>query len=167
MIHHSIMQGINAQRKQRRFAKMTTSPSNFQSCLLKQAKVKALFASCSTPEQKYMKLIELGRSLPPLNASFKTEENLVKGCQSRMYLHATVVEGKIFFQIDADALISEGLGALLLLVYQEEPPEALLSCPPTFLEELEIQKSLSPNRASGLASLFLRMKQEALKFLVI
>ncbi len=144
---------------------MIKAPSNFQSCLIKQGKVKLLFSSCLTAEQKYTKIIELGRKLPPFPPSLKTEENLVKGCQSRMYLHSTLSDGKVFFQLDSEALISAGLGALLIFVYHEESPDAILSCPPLFLEELEIHKSLSPSRSNGLASLFLRMKKEALKFL--
>ena len=144
---------------------MSSAPP-FSSCLLKQSKVKLLFSSCQTAEQKYTKIIELGRALPPFCSSLKTEENVVKGCQSRMYLHATLIEGKVLFQLDSEALISAGLGALLLSVYNEEPPEAILSCPPLFLEELGIHASLSPSRSNGLASLFLRMKKEALNFLI-
>ncbi len=144
---------------------MSNAPT-FQSCLSKQARVKSLFDSFQTPEQKYLKIIELGRALPPFCSSLKTEEHLVKGCQSRMYLHATFLEGKVLFQLDSEALISAGLGALLLAAYNAEPPEAILSCPPLFLGELEIHKSLSPSRSNGLSSLFLRMKKEALNFLI-
>ncbi len=144
---------------------MNTLP-DFQSCLIKQARVKLLFSTCLTAEQKYTKIIELGRALPPFCSSLKMDENLVKGCQSRMYLYATFSEGKVFFRLDSEALISAGLGALLLSVYNEESPDVILSCPPLFLEELGIQKSLSPSRSNGLASLFLRMKKEALRFLV-
>ena len=69
-----------------------------------------LFLSCQTAEQKYTKIIELGRSLPPICPSLKTPENLVKGCQSRMYLQATLLQNKVLFQLEADALISAGLG---------------------------------------------------------
>jgi len=144
---------------------MNNAPA-FQSCLAKQAQAKQLFGSCATPEQKYIKIIELGRSLPQFCSSLKTDDRLVKGCQSRMYLSSSFSDGKVLFQLDSEALISAGLGALLLFVYNGETPEAILSCPPLFLEELEIHKSLSPSRSNGLASLLLRMKQEALNFLV-
>lgn len=138
----------------------------FQSCLSKQQKIKEVFAGCSTPQMKYEKIIELGRNLPPYPADLKTPGRLVKGCQSQMYLFTSFSEGKILFQSYSEALISAGLAALLLAVYNDEPPETILSCPPDFLEELGIHGSLSPSRSNGLSSLFLRMKQEALNFLV-
>ena len=142
------------------------NPTPFSSCLAKQAQVKLLFSTCTTAEKKYEKLIELGRTLPPFPEERKIPENLVKGCQSQMYVYSTYVTGKCFFQAHSEALISAGLVALLLLVYNEEPPEAILSCPPLFLEELQLHQSLSPSRSNGLASLLLRLKQEALKFLI-
>jgi cysteine desulfuration protein SufE len=143
------------------------NPSPFASCLAKQAQVKQLFSTCKEAEKKYEKLIELGRTLPPFPEKYKIPENLVKGCQSQMYLHATCINGKCFFQAHSEALISAGLVALLLLVYNDELPEAILSCPPLFLEELQLHKSLSPGRSNGLAGLLLRLKQEALKFLML
>ncbi len=139
----------------------------FQSCLTKQQKIKEIFASCNTAQMKYEKIIDLGRNLPSYPADFKTPDRLVKGCQSQMYLFTSFSEGRILFQAYSEALISAGLAALLLAVYNGEPPEAILSCPPDFLEELGIHGSLSPSRSNGLSSLFLRMKQEALNFLVV
>jgi cysteine desulfuration protein SufE len=138
----------------------------FQSCMAKQQKIKEIFAHCSTPQMKYEKIIDLGRSLPPFPTALKTADRLVKGCQSQMYLATSFEEGKVQFQAQTDALISAGLAALLLAAYSDEPPVAILSCPPDFLEELGIHGSLSPSRSNGLSSLFLRMKQEALNFLV-
>lgn len=138
----------------------------FNSCLVKQQRVKQLFEECATPEKKYEKLIELGRNLPRYPNELKTPDLLVKGCQSEMYLHAELLEGKVHFQAYSEALISAGIAALLLAVYSDEPPHAILTCAPRYLEELGIMNSLSPGRSNGLASLFQRMKQEALKFLV-
>jgi len=138
----------------------------FDSCQAKQQQVKLLFEGCSTPEKKYEKIIELGRQLDPYPIEFKTSDHIVKGCQSMMYLRAQLINGKIHFQAYSEALISAGLVALLLLVYSEEPPETILACPPRFLEELGIYSSLSPGRSNGLASLFQRMKKEALDFLI-
>jgi sulfur transfer protein SufE len=138
----------------------------FESCLAKQKSITTLFSDCYTPQRKYEKLIELGRLLPSYPIELKTPNRLVKGCQSEMYLDASLLDGKVHFKIHSDALISAGLGAMLLAVYNHEPPEAILSCPPQFLNELGIQEALSPSRSNGLSSLFLRMKQEALKFLV-
>jgi len=81
----------------------------FESCLEKQKAVVAKFASCTCSEEKYQKIIELGRALPSLDPKYKTEENLVQGCQSRMYLHSEMKDGVLFFELSSDALISQGL----------------------------------------------------------
>jgi cysteine desulfuration protein SufE len=122
--------------------------------------------ACPTQEAKYEKIIELGRQQIPLPATYKTPDNLVKGCQSQMYLHSYWEDDKIIFETDSDALISAGLAVLLTQVYSGETPEVILKCPPTYLDELGISASLTPNRASGLYSVHLRMKQEALKLLL-
>lgn len=138
----------------------------FQSCLAKQQSIKALFQNCQTEESKYQKIIELGRQTRPLADIHKTPTNLVKGCQSKMYLHSYWSDGKIFFEAESDALISSGLAALLVQVYSGETAETVLKCPPTYLEELGISASLTPSRANGLYSIHLRMKQDALLLLV-
>ena len=128
--------------------------------------IRALFQDCKTAEQKYQKIIELGRSLPEMPLELKTEENIVKGCQSIVYLHSELIDGKMFYQASSDALISSGLAALLIQTYNGESPETVLQCKPTFLEDLHIYASLSPGRSNGLASMYLRMQQCALKYLV-
>jgi cysteine desulfuration protein SufE len=138
----------------------------FDSCLEKQQHIKEIFLACPSEEAKYEKIIELGRQQSPLAPVYKIPENLVKGCQSQMYLHSYWSGNQIVFEAESDALISAGLAALLVKVYSGETPEAILKCPPTYLDELGISSSLTPNRASGLYSMHLRMKQEALKMLV-
>ena len=138
----------------------------YTSCLEKQNQVKKLFAPCTTEEQKYEKIIELGRSQSPLNPSLKVPENLVKGCQSLMYMDSQFDGNVMIFKTDSDALISSGLAVLLIKVYSGETPEAILKCPPDYLEELGISASLTPSRANGLYSIHLRMKQEALKAII-
>lgn len=137
----------------------------FNSCLKKQQILKERFLGCSQ-EQKYEKIIELGRSLPKMKESEKIPENIVKGCQSIVYLSSELLEGKLKFSASSDALISSGLAMLLIQIYDEEPPETVLQCPPLFLDELGIHASLTPGRSNGLSNIYLRMKQEALKFLV-
>ena len=138
----------------------------YSSCLEKQDKVKALFSHCTTAAARYEKIMELGSGLRPLPPEAKIEENRVKGCQSLMYLSAKLENGQIIFEADSDALISRGLAVILLLVYSGETAEAILKCPPTFLDELGIAGSLTPGRANGLFSLHLKMKQEALRLLL-
>lgn len=124
------------------------------------------FVSCSTSEQIYQKIISWGKQLPPFKEEWKSEANRVIGCQSVMYLNAELKDDRIFFSAASDALISAGLAAILIEAYNGMSPEAVLKTPPTFLEKLGISASLTPGRANGLASLFLKMKQEALHFLI-
>ncbi|MCB1113148.1 MAG: SufE family protein [Chlamydiia bacterium] len=138
----------------------------YESCLQKQQKVKELFETCANEQDTYRKIIDLGREMPPIDATDKVDENRVRGCQSIMYLVSDFKDGKVFFEAESDALISSGLAALMVKAYSGETPEAILKCPPDFLEELGITASITPNRANGLFSLHLRMKQDALKYLL-
>ncbi len=136
----------------------------------KQQSVKELFKGCVSLESVYKKIMELGKLLPPFPEGCMRAENLVEGCQSRLYLvskFCNQTPGTIRFHAHSDALISSGLAYLLLHVYDNEPPECLLQRPPTFLEELGIPNALTPSRSNGLSSLHLRMKRDALKYLVI
>ncbi|MDB2613879.1 SufE family protein [Chlamydiales bacterium] len=138
----------------------------YNSCLRKQEKIKELFALCKTQEDVYKKIIELGQQLGSLSSDLKTEDRRVHGCQSLMYLNTKNENNLLIFEADSDALISKGLAFLLVSVYSGETADAILKCPPTFLETLKITSSLTPNRANGLYSMHLKMQQEALKFLV-
>lgn len=136
----------------------------FESCINKQNQIRSLFNSLSSEDLKYQKIIELGRQLTSLRAEEKTPENIVKGCQSVMYLSSQFVNGSVIFNASSDALVSAGLAALLIKIYSGETPETILKCPPDCLEDLGVSASLTPNRANGLYSIHLRMKQDALKF---
>jgi cysteine desulfuration protein SufE len=133
----------------------------------KSEELKKKFLSMGSMEARYGALIELGKSLAPYPNELKTPDRMVSGCQSILHLHASLREGKIFFEASSDALISAGLAALLLAVYSGETPETLLTCPPHFLSELGIIGQLSPNRSNGLAHIHLRMKQLAIHFLTL
>ena len=130
------------------------------------SEVKTLFRNCLSAEDRHKVLIELGRSLPPMPEPFTTDENLVRGCQSIVYLHSEAREGKIYFTAFSDALISAGLAALLIKAYSGLKPEAVIKTKPTFLEELDLLTSLTPGRSNGLASMYTRMQKEALKILL-
>jgi cysteine desulfuration protein SufE len=143
---------------------MTTTPDP-TSCLQKQAAVKKLFAEVTSKEAIYEKIIALGRQLPKIDSTNKSPENIVKGCQSIVYLVTEKRDGRLFFEAESEALISAGLAALLVMAYSGESPEVILTCPPDFLADLGINNSLTPNRANGLYSMHLRMRQEAIKAL--
>ncbi|MES2200599.1 MAG: SufE family protein [Chlamydiota bacterium] len=126
-----------------------------------------LFSSCKTLESIYEKIITLGKTLPKPAEKLleeKTEDHVVKGCQSVVLIFSQIdSEGKMFYHIDSDALISSGLASLLLFMYQGESAEFILFCPPLFIGELKLNITLSPGRSNGLASMYSRMKQDALK----
>lgn len=131
----------------------------------KQQAIKEIFDSFASLDAKYEKIIELGKGLPSLSPAARIQENLVQGCQSILYLETTLKEGLIYFNADSDALISKGLAALLIYVYSGETPESLFKEPPLFLKEIGLHQALSPARSNGLASLFKKMQQEALKII--
>jgi cysteine desulfuration protein SufE len=138
----------------------------FESCLQKQEAIKAIFTACATPEARYQKIIELGRQLPAFNPLARIPDNLVPGCQSTMYLEVSTKDDKLFLNADSDALISKGLAALLIAVYSGETAETVANCPPSFIKEIGLHNALSPARSNGLASLYHKMRQEALKYLI-
>jgi cysteine desulfuration protein SufE len=127
--------------------------------------VKKKFHSLATADEKYSYLIELGRALPPYPEALRTPERIVPGCQSILYLDASFKRDVMQYQTQADALISQGLAALLIQMYSGLSPECILLNPPVFLHELGIFASLSPHRSNGLASIYTRMRQEALKYI--
>lgn len=137
-----------------------------ETCLQKQDEVLKIFSTCQNEEAKYQKIIDLGHQLPRLEPQYKVPENIVKGCQSIMYMRTWVENGCLNFLAESEALISSGLAAILIKVYSGETPETILKCPPDYLEKLGISASLTPSRANGLYSIHLRMKQDALRFLV-
>jgi cysteine desulfuration protein SufE len=129
-------------------------------------RLKSQFASLPSREALYQKIMEWGKQLPPFREELKIEKNRVMGCQSVMYLYSYSEKGRVYFGASSDALISAGLAALLIEIYSGEPPDTILITPPTFLEEIGIPAALSPGRVNGLASLYLKMKQEALSYLL-
>jgi cysteine desulfuration protein SufE len=138
----------------------------FEECLQKQQELLKIFSKCKTPEEKYAAIIELGRTQKPLSPQYKIDANRVHGCQSTMYLVSSFKDKKMYFESESDALISAGLGQILCRIFSGEAPEVVLKCPLEFIEKLDLLSLLSPGRANGFSSLYLRMKQEALKALV-
>ena len=108
-------------------------------------------------EERYKHLIDLGKHMPAMDESNRIPENIVKGCQSQVWLHADLGEdGKIYFQADSDASIVKGIIALLVGVYTGSTPDEVLTTKPSFLEDIGLREHLSMSRANGLNSM---MKQ--------
>lgn len=123
------------------------------------------FASLSSWEDRYKKIIELGKALPELPEKFKNDNFKVKGCQSQVWLSAQLSEDKkVYFEADSDALIVKGLVALLLKVYSGRTPQEILELEPDFIAELGFSQNLSPSRANGLQAMIKQIKYYALAF---
>ena len=114
--------------------------------------------------EKYQYMIDLSKSLNEMNLDYKTDENLIKGCQSKVWLHSSYDKGKIHFQADSDAIISKGIVAILLSVLNNRSPQEILSANLSFIEEIGLKEHLSPNRANGLSSMLKQIKFYALAY---
>ena len=113
---------------------------------------------------KYQMIIDLGNGQPPLDASFKTEDNLIDGCQSRVWLHAEMINGLIHFEADSDAIITKGLIALLIRVLSDHTPQEILDSNVHFIDAIGLTQHLSPTRSNGLLSMLKQIKAYALAY---
>lgn len=114
--------------------------------------------------QRYEYMIDLGKSLPIIIDSNKIEENLIKGCQSKVWLHGALEDGKIVFTADSDAIITKGIIAILLRVFSNQKPEEILAANTNFIDEIGLKEHLSPTRANGLVSMIKQLKLYALAY---
>ncbi len=115
--------------------------------------------------EKYEYLIELGKDLPIIAEDLKTEDRLIEGCQSRVWLNAALIDGEMSFSADSDAIITKGIIGLLIRVMNHQKPEIIASNDLFFIKEIGLQEHLSPSRSNGLAGMVKRMKLEAIKSL--
>ncbi len=113
---------------------------------------------------KYAYLIELGKDLPVIDEQYKTNNHLISGCQSRVWLHAEEKGGKIVFTADSDAVITKGIVSLLIRVLTNQTPEEILAADFSFLNDIGLQEHLSPTRANGLASMLKQIQLYAKAF---
>jgi cysteine desulfuration protein SufE len=116
-------------------------------------------------EGKYEHLIELGKHLPKIKDEYKTEERLIKGCQSRVWLHSEKVDDKIIFTADCDAIITKGMVALMVRVLSNHLPEEIVNAELNFIKKIGLTEHLSPTRANGLISMIKQMKLDATVYL--
>ena len=113
---------------------------------------------------KYQLLIDLGNEQEPLDDKYKTEQNLIDGCQSRVWLQADLIDGKIHFSAESDALIVKGIVALLIRVLSDHTPQEILDADLYFIEEIGLKEHLSPTRSNGLLAMVKQIKMYALAF---
>ena len=114
--------------------------------------------------QKYEYLIDLGKELSPIDQKYKISENLIKGCQSRVWLHAEYAEGKIIYTADSDAIMTKGIVAILINVLSGQNPSEIATAKLEFINEIGLKEQLSPTRANGLVSMIKQMKLYAIAF---
>jgi len=112
-------------------------------------------------DERFVFLIDKGRSYPPLDEKYRAKENLLPGCVSQLWLVPELVDGRCEFHMDADAQITKGLAAMLCRIYGGAPPEEVAAVEPDFLEELGLTQQLSPNRRNGLGNLRARIREFA------
>lgn len=113
-------------------------------------------------DDKYQYIIDLGKTLAPMNAEWKTDDRLIKGCQSRVWLYTELKEGKVIYHADSDAIITKGIVALMVRVLSEHTPKEIVDAPLDFIEKIGLKEHLSPTRANGLLSMVKQMKLDAL-----
>ena len=111
---------------------------------------------------RYEYIIELGKSLPIINDQFKLDENLIKGCQSKVWLYSELENEVIKYYADSDAILTKGIAALLLRVYSGQRPEEIIAAETSFIDEIGLKEHLSPTRANGLVSMIKQIKLYAI-----
>jgi cysteine desulfuration protein SufE len=114
--------------------------------------------------ERYEYMIELGKSLPLIDSVYKTDENIIKGCQSKVWLHASYDNGAINFTADSDAIITKGIVAILIRVFTNQSPDDILASNTNFIDAIGLKEHLSPTRANGLVSMIKQIKMYALAY---
>ena len=114
--------------------------------------------------QKYEYIIDLGKNLPVINDQFKTEENIIKGCQSKVWLYAENIDNKLIFTADSDAIITKGIIAILIRTFSNQSPEEIINAKTDFIEKIGLKEHLSQTRANGLSSMIKQIKLYAVAY---
>jgi len=115
-------------------------------------------------EERYQYMIDLGKSLPLIDDQYKTEDYIIKGCQSRVWVHADMKNDKVVFTADSDAIITKGIIAILLRVFSNQSPKDIIEADTTFIDEIGLKEHLSPTRANGLVSMIKQLKMYAIAY---
>ncbi|PZO30049.1 MAG: Fe-S metabolism protein SufE [Flavobacteriaceae bacterium] len=114
--------------------------------------------------QRYEYIIELGKSLPLIDEDYKTEDNIIKGCQSKVWVHAEQNDEKVVFTADSDAILTKGIIAILIRAFSNQKASDILDANTDFIDEIGLKEHLSPTRANGLVSMIKQIKMYALAF---
>lgn len=114
--------------------------------------------------QRYEYMIDLGKTMPLIDKDLKTDEKLIKGCQSKVWLHSELKDDKIIFTADSDAIITKGIVAILIRTFSDQSPQDILDANTDFIDEIGLKEHLSPTRANGLVSMIKQMKLYALAY---
>ena len=112
--------------------------------------------------ERYEYIIDLGKSLPIIDDAYKTDDNLIKGCQSKVWLHSEVDNNHVKYTADSDAILTKGIVALLLRVFSDQHPKDILEADTSFIDEIGLKEHLSPTRANGLVSMVKQIKMYAI-----
>lgn len=114
--------------------------------------------------QRYEYIIALGKALPLIEEQYKTEDHLIKGCQSKVWVHASLKDGKVIFTAHSDAIITKGIIALLIRVFSNQKPKAIIEANTDFIDAIGLKEHLSPTRANGLVSMIKQLKMYAMAY---
>lgn len=114
--------------------------------------------------ERYEYIIELGKGLPIIEEQYKTEDNIIKGCQSKVWVHAEEKDGKVVFSADSDAILTKGIIAILIRAFSNQTPAAILEANTDFVDEIGLKEHLSATRANGLVSMIKKIKMYAVAF---
>ena len=114
--------------------------------------------------QRYEYMIDLGKSLPMIDNQFKTDDYIIKGCQSKVWVHADMTDGEIAFTADSDAIITKGIIAILIRAFSGQPPQAIIDADTSFIDEIGLKEHLSLTRANGLVSMIKQIKLYAVAY---
>jgi cysteine desulfuration protein SufE len=130
----------------------------------KESQLTAEFAMFDDWMDKYNYLIELGKTLPIIDEKFKTDQFLITGCQSKVWLHASLKDGTVIFSGDSDAIITKGIVNLLIQVLSDHSPEEIINAKLEFIDQIGLKEHLSPTRSNGLTAMIKQMKLYATVF---
>lgn len=115
-------------------------------------------------EERYQYMIDLGKTLPLIDPQYKTDDNIIKGCQSRVWVHAEMDHDNVVFTADSDAIITKGIIAILIRVFSNQSPNDIIEAKTDFIDQIGLKEHLSPTRANGLVSMIKQLKMYAIAY---